>query len=249
MPDESQLRRQVLLRLAGSPWVLAPALAGTSLALGTWAMNLQTGVGMFSLLAGLLGSAGALLTKALLGGPELRAAVERELHEADRHHHEASLDQLDQTLSRIDRDARPEVSLRDLRALRASFEALAARPIGTNSLLTTEVISQVRLLAERSVESLRQTIDLQQTVGRLNSPAAAAPLLAERERLIGEVQASVHQLGQTLAALQSMGTDTAAPELRRLRTELDASLNAARRAEERLEQMLQPATAESVINS
>ena len=244
MPDESKLRRQVLLRLAGNPWVLAPALAGASMALGTFALNAQTGVGLFALCAGILGSVGALFTKALLGGPELRAAVERELQDADRRDHESRLDQLDRTLSNIDHDPRPEASLRDLRALRASFEELAARPSHANSMLSTEVISQIRMLAERGVASLRQTIDLQTTVGRLNSPAAAAPLLAERERLIREVQATVQQLGLALAALQTTGADAAAPELRRLRNELDASLQAARRAEERLEEMLRPAVPE-----
>ena len=244
MSDESQLRRQVLLRLAGSASVLAPLVGGATVALGTWALNAQTGLGIFALVAGVLGSVGALFTKAVLGGPDLRAAVEKELSEVDRNHQESRLDQLDRTLSSIDQDPRPEVSLRDLRALRASFDELAARPDGSNSLLTTEVISQVRMLSERSIVSLRQTIDLQMTVSRLNSPAAAAPLWAERERLIGEVQATVQQLGQTLAALQSLGTHSAAPELRRLRAELDSSLDAARRAEERLEEMLRPAVTE-----
>ncbi len=240
MPDESQLRRQVLLRLAGSAVVLAPALLGATVALSAWALDWRPGFGLFVALAGLLGSLGSLFTKALVGGPELREAVERELHRSEQLDHESALDQLDRALANSDRDPRPEAALRDLRALRASFEQFAARPSGTHSFLATEVLSQVRLLSERSVASLRQTIELQQTVSRLNTPAAASPLLAERERLVGEVQATVQQLGHTLAAMQTFGTETSGSELQQLRTELDASLTAARRAEARLEEMLTP---------
>jgi len=245
MPDDSQLHRQVLLRLAGSPWVLAPAVVGATAGIGVWAMDAQIALGAFALCAGVLGSIGALFTKALLGGSDLRAAVERELVENERSHRESILDQLDRNLASLDRDSRPEAALRDLRALQSSFEQLATRPNGSQSLLSIEVISQVRRLSERSIDSLRQTIDLQQTVSRLNTASAAAPLLAERERLIREVQISVQQLGQALATLQTLGPDSAAPELHRLRGELDASLDAARRAEVRLEQMLAPPARES----
>jgi hypothetical protein len=238
MPDESQLRRQVLLRLAGSVTVLTPGVLGTSVALGFWALDWNPGLVLFSALAGLTGSVGALFTRALLGGPELRAAVKRELEQAERQGHESDLDQLDRWLTQADGDPRPEAALRDLRAFRTSFEHLAGRPAAANSMLAAEVLSQVRLLADRAVASLRQTMDLQRTVSRLNTPAAAAPLLAERERLIAEVQATVQQLGHTLAAMQALGTESNGSELRRLRTELDDSLLAARRAEARLEAML-----------
>lgn len=241
MPDESQLQRQILLRLAGNAWVLAPAVVGTTVALGSWAFNARPGISLFALATGVLGSAGVFLTHALLGGPELRTAVERELNDAEKHAQELALDQLDRILSTVDQDPRPEVALRDLRALQASFEELAMRPAGTSSLLAIEVISQVRRLSERGVDNLRQTLELQRTLSRLTTPAAAAPLLAERERLIADVQATVQQLGQTLASLQARGQALASPELPRLRAELEASLDAARRAEERLEQLLNPA--------
>ncbi len=240
MPDKFQLRRQVLLRLAGSPAVLAPAVLGATAALGLWALDGNLGLGLFAAVAGVLGSVGALITKALFGGPDLRAAVERELQQSEVLDQESALDQLDRTLANSDRDPRPEGALRDLRALLASFEKLAASPAGTHSLVATEVLSQVRLMSDRSVASLRQTVELQVIVSRLNTPAAASPLLAERERLLAEVQATVQQLGHTLAALQTLGTETAGSDLRQLRAELDASLNAARRADARLEEMLAP---------
>ncbi len=221
--------------------MLGPLVLGSSAALGAWAMEARSGVGIFAFTAGALGSLGALFTRALVGGPALRSAIQEEMIAAERRRHEGALDQLDAVLAKIDNDPRPEAALRDLRTLLAAFEELSERSENCASPESVEVLSQVRQLGEASVASLRETLELQQIVARLHSPSAAAPLLAERERLVLEVQSGVRQLGRTLAALPAVGPDSTVPELRRLRSVLDDSLATARQSAQRLEQMLAPA--------
>lgn len=239
MSDDTSLRRRVLLRLLGSPLVVSPALLGATLGAATWAMNWRPGLGAFALLAGILGSAGMFVTRLLVNGPEIQDAISRELKDQHQNAKETALDDLDRRLATSDRDPRPEAALRDLRALRESFDKLANGADNASLFTVTEVVSQVRELHDRSARSLEQTIQLHEIAARLNTPSARQPILDHRERLIAEVQATVKQLGATLVAIQDLGTSpTAASGLARLRSELDASLQAAARAEARLEAML-----------
>lgn len=239
MSDDTSLRRRVLLRLLGSPLVVSPALLGATLGAASWALNWRPGLGAFALLAGLLGSAGMFVTRLLLNGPEIQDAISRELKDQHLNARESALDELDRRLTSSDRDPRPEAALRDLRALRESFEKLATGSDTAGLFTVTEVVAQVRELHDRSARSLEQTIHLHEIAARLTTPSARQPILDHRERLIAEVQATVKQLGATLVALQDLGTNPAAASgLARLRSELDASLQAAARAEARLEAML-----------
>ncbi len=247
MSDDTHLRRRILLRLLGSPLVMSPFLMGSSLGLASWALNSRPGLGLFALLAGVLGAAGMFVTRLLLNGPEIRAAIQKELQHETLSARESALDDLDKRLANSDKDPRPEASLRDLRALRESFEQLARENLATNSFTVTEVLSQVRELHDRSARSLEQTIQLHQIAVRLTTPNARQPILEQRERLIEEVQATVKQLGNTLVAIQNLGTSpTAASGLSQLRAELDDSLKAAARAEARLESMLAPVSGDTV---
>lgn len=218
--------------------VLTPLIAGITTAVGAWALDVRQGIGSFALTAGILGSIGTFVTKAALGGPALRCAVTEEMELAERRRRESTLDQLDRRLTEMDRDSRPEVALRDLRALGAAFDDRATQHAPVSSVTAVEIMAQVRHLCERSIHSLHQTAELQSIAGRLNSASAAAPILAERERLIAEVQATVRQLGQVLATWPTPGTEVTATELSQLRHELDTSLASARHAEARLEQIL-----------
>lgn len=242
MSDDSSLRRRVMLRLLGSPLVVSPFLAGVTAGAASWALNWQPGLGAFAVLAGALGSAGIFVTRLLLNGPEIHETIQKELKHESRSARESLLDELDRRLTSSDKDPRPEASLRDLRALRESFEKLAGESSNANGFTVVEVLAQVRELHDRATRSLEQTIQLHEISVKLTTPNARQPIVEHRERLISEVQATVKQLGTTLVAIQELGTSpTAASGLSRLRSELDESLQAAARAEQRLEAMLAPA--------
>jgi hypothetical protein len=73
----------------------------------------------------------------------------------------------------------------------------------------------------------------------LRLPEARDPILAERERILADIQAGISKLGATLVALQRLGAGfQARGELARLRDALDDSLQLAHRVEQRLQDLL-----------
>jgi hypothetical protein len=98
-----------------------------------------------------------------------------------------------------------------------------------------DIQSMARRLFDQCVHSLRQTATMWQTAHRLNTAEARAPILAQRESLIADVQGSIRQLSDALVALQTMGAgEHSSSELNRIRDELDESLAVAKRVEERM---------------
>lgn len=240
MPDESKLRKRVLLRLFGSPLVLTPALVGLSAAAVSWALNWRPSLGIFAGLAGLMASVGVYLTRVILDNGKTAREVMEALEREQRAAWEAALDDLDRRLVSADQDPRPEAALRDLRALLRAFEETADRAEAEHLMAVVDVRSRARQLFDSSVRSLEQTMKLYATARQLQLAAARQPLLEKRERIIADVQAGIRQLGATLVALQGLGTgDQAKGELARLREELDQSLQLAGRVESRLSSLLE----------
>lgn len=240
MPDARTIRRRVLLRLLGSPWVTGPFVVGMTALTAVWALGLRTGVGVFAGLAGLLAAGGMFLTQLVLRGDKVARQVTEDVIQAEGEARQRVLDNLDRQLTDEDKDPRPETALRDLRALRRAFEEAeaAAGPVMLATMV--EVRASVDQLVEQCVRSLGQTATLWQTARQLNSAAARQPLLDQRERVLQDVQATVRQLSSTLVGLQTLGTGEASPrELARLREELDRSLEVARTVEERVASLLE----------
>jgi hypothetical protein len=245
MLDEGKLRRKVFLRLLGSPIVLAPSLAGFTACTALWTLNWNPAFGWFAALAGVLGSAGAYVTRLVFDQGRTARTVLAEMQQDEQRNWQAALDDLDRRLVKADNDPRPELALRDLRALLRAFDDAAAQPQAADLSATVEVQSRVRQLFESSVKSLEQTLKLGQIAQQLQMPDARRPLLEQRERIVGDIQAGVRQLGSTLAALQRLDTAGApSAELTRLREELDQSLELAEKVEARLHSLFDGALAE-----
>ena len=237
--NEGQIRRKVFLRLLGHPVVIAPFVLGVSACTAVWAFNWPAGLGWFATAAGALASAGAYLTRLVLDDGKIARAVVTEMEQRDQQAIEATLDELDRLLSISDKDPRPETALRDLRALVRAFDSFAEKTDSLHAPAVIEVRSRVREIFESSVRSLEQTLQLGNTAKILHLPEARKPLLEQREKIIAEIQAGIKQLGNTLAALQHLGSGAQSTrELARLRDELDQSLQIASRVEERLNSLL-----------
>jgi len=233
--NESQVRKKILLRLIGHPLVIAPSVLGVSGCIGIWALNWPTGLGLFAGLAGVLGSAGVYLTRLILDGGKTASAVLAEQELQEQQATQAVLDDLDRRLAAGDDDARPEIALRDMRALVRAFDEFTGIP----SAAIIDVRSRVQQLFDHSVHSLEQTLRIGDTAKKLDMPEARKPLLIQREKIIEDIQACVKQLGDTLAALQQLDAGTQSTgELTRLREELDQSLEIAGRVESRLNSLL-----------
>jgi hypothetical protein len=96
---------------------------------------------------------------------------------------------------------------------------------------------QVESLFSHCVGLIRQTHSLWETASKLTTNDAKAPIMAQRESLIDEVQGCVSQLSQTMVSLQNMNqVEATTDRLKQLRTELDQSLAVAQKVEERMRQ-------------
>lgn len=237
--NEGQIRRKVFLRLLGHPVVIAPFVVGVSACTALWAFNWPAGLGWFATAAGALASAGAYLTRLILDDGKIARAVVTEMEQRDQQAIQRALDELDRRLSTADDDPRPEIALRDLRALVRAFDSFTDKTDDLHAPAVIDVRSRVRQIFDSSVRSLEQTLQLGDTAKILHLAEARKPLLEQREKIIADIQAGIRQLGDTLAALQRLGTGAQSTrELARLRDELDQSLQIASRVEERLNSLL-----------
>jgi hypothetical protein len=247
MLDDTKLRKKVLLRLLGNPLTVAPFLLGMTTMMTSWAMNWRPSLGVFAGLAGVLAAGGSYLSQLLINGDAITKQAAAELEQEDNAARQKLLDQLDQQLTHADNDPRPEVCLRELRALLKAFEESEDDPANVTRASVFEVQTMVRQLFDRCVESLRQSDRLWQTAAGLQTPGARKPILSQREKIISEIQESIKHLSQTLVALQTLdrGADSNA-ELSRLRGELDQSLTIARTVEERVNALVSDSGAEAL---
>jgi hypothetical protein len=127
-----------------------------------------------------------------------------------------------------------------MRALVRAFDDFVAKADSPNAPAVIEVRSRVRQLFNFSVRSLERTLQLGDTAKLLNIAAARKPLLAQREKIIEDIESCVKQLGTTLAGLQRLDSvNESGSDLVRLRDELDQSLQIANRVEARLNSFLE----------
>jgi hypothetical protein len=214
-------------------------MLGMTTMTASWALDWKPGVGLFSGIAGGLCALGAFFTRLFIGGEEVTRRVAAELEREEQVARQKALDELDKKLTTSDKDPRPETALRDLRALVKALEEGTSDYNRFNAAVVVEIHSRVGQLFDHCVESLRQTDRLWQTAQQLHTASARKPILDQRERIVGEVQASIKQLSDTLVAIQALGADEPADrQLSRLRDELDQSLAVARTVEERVNDLV-----------
>lgn len=239
MPDERAVRKKVVLRILGHPVVLAPFVSGATAGAAVLALGQPPALAGFSVLAGSLLSVGAFVTRLVADDGRTARAVWAEFEQADQRQRQAVIDDLDRRLTTADQDPRPETALRDLRALMGAFEELSRHEPGLHGATVVDIHAKARQIFQQSVRSLEQTLKLGETAQRLLTPAARAPILEERERLVADIEASTRQLGVTLAALQRLAAGgSSQSELARLRDDLDRSLDLATTVDARLQALL-----------
>lgn len=226
------VKRKVLLDLFASPSTLLPVAGGLTLLMGSWALG---GVGLvtFAGLASLLAGVGMFATRFIFGLEQITERAYQYAVQQQQLRQQEALDELDQALT-SDRDPRTESCLRQLRQIYQSLgEDVRNGKIAKSSSSVLEAVDRTFLLC---VEHLRQTRELWEKSQRLVG-SARARILAQRDEMIREVADSVAHLDQTIHRLQRLTDKQQRSELARIRQELDESLHAARRAEQRVAEM------------
>jgi len=225
--------KRVLMRLASHPLVLLPVLVGGSLLLGAWALAIKSGVVIFAGLAALAGGAGVFATK-LLAGSKAQQDVLREMQAEGVAEREHELDALEAALE-ADGDPRTERALHTLRVLASAFAERKVGQAGLDAQTTHDLMTGVDQLFRTCVQYLEKTLALWQDASEMELPEARKAILDRREHLIDDVQAATRHIAEILAQAQEMdarGVD--GTSLDRIQSELDASLDIAKKVQERI---------------
>ncbi len=215
-----------------------PVVAGVSAWLISWAGDGVTTLNLAGLLA-ILGGVGWAATRAIFGTEKYTQEAFQELNHAAAKSEAEKLDQLDYLLSQDD-DPRDQELLRMLRSQRAQFRELASQP----SLVarSSEVLDRVEQLFRASVKNLAECYKLweeSRSLGRMEK----VELMNEREKLLGEIHMAVKQVQTSLTEYKRIAKKAVGTDLSELRSELEASMEIAKKTEERLRELeLSPGT-------
>ena len=218
-------------------WItLAPFLVGVTLGLGAWAVNLQSGIAVAASVILILVSAGIYLHRLLFGWNENYERTVNEWRESVERNRDKELDRLYRDL-RKDGDPRTENLLKDLRTL---TKALMSEQSESLAVTAFDIVSDVDKLFQRSVDYLKESLDLYRTAEEMERETIKEKLLKHREILISEVEKSLENLGDVLGSMKKAAVSSRdGQQLAELREELTGRLKLAEEVEDRMKAMRQ----------
>ena len=238
------VKRKVISELFFAPSVVLPIVGGISAALLSWA---SSGSAYLSgaAVVGILGGVGWMLTRMIFKVEAItEEALQAELDKLLRDEHEA-LDLLARHL-RTDRDHRTQDYLTLLRSMRDQFEKAAHQP-GVQ-FRSARIREQVGLVFKAAVEQLRQSYRLWELSESLVGDARSK-ILAGREQVLTEIGATVERLQATVDQFQELVSDDHKVDLVSMREELEATMRIAKRTEERMREIENPAAKYESLNA
>ena len=224
-----KVRQKVLLDLFASPWSVVPIAAGLSAWMLSWAVDGSTAMNMLGL-AGVFGGIGVMATRLIFGLEQITEDAFKYLTHQQQQEQEQKLDQLTQRLSSDD-DPNTQAYLSDLRTLYSSFVEDVEK--GKMKVGARPVLDQVHRLFQAAVKHLEYSYELYSRASELRG-SARDKLMEERRRVISEVALTIDHLGTTIQQFHTFRLDNSETELSKLRKELDATMQVAKRAEERI---------------
>lgn len=225
-----EVKKKVLLDLFVSPWTLVPMVGGLSAWMISFGVGGDPTLNLIGL-AGVLVGAGIQASRLIWGVEELTERAHGYLSEQERARLDSYLDDLGVRLAQDD-DWRTEESLKRLRALYAALDQ-DDPPRGHAAITIRE---KVEKLFQASVKQLERSHQLWEKARRLPK-GTRGPLLEQRGKAIDEVVLTVNHLQKTVAQYHSFHNEESDDELAKLREELDATIEVARRADQRMENL------------
>ena len=236
-----EVKRKVYLDLFASPLNLIPLAAGLTSLMASWAVGGSSALTLAGI-AGVLGSAGVTMTRMILGLEGMTEQAYNYQLEKQRQEREQALDQLLHRLQQ-DRDPRTENCLRELRSLYESLQTAAEKGNITTS--AYEILAGMDKVFNQCVKQLEHSHALWETAQRLMGPARKS-LLQQRDQVVQEVCDTVVEVGKKVDRYLLTTTQRNQSELAKVRRELDESIEAARRAEQRTAALERSARAEAM---
>lgn len=223
-----EVKRKVYLDLFASPYNLLPVAGGLTSLMASWAVGGSPTLTMAGIV-GVLGGIGVAASRLIWGLEGLTEKAYEYQVDKQQRDHERKLDALDGKLSR-DRDPRTQACLRELRLLYDGLQRAAEKGNITTS--SFEIIEGVGKVFDECVKQLEHSHNLWETARKMQGPARES-MLAQRDGIIQEVVTTVVDVGAMVERYLVNQSKRNRSELSKVRQELDESIEAARRAEER----------------
>ncbi len=236
-----EVKRKVYLDLFASPLTLIPLAGGLTSLMAAWATGGNPTLTLAGIV-GVLGSLGITISRMILG---LEGITERAVNyrlEKQQKERESALDRLFQKLQQ-DRDPRTETCLQELRLLVGSLQTAAEKGNITTS--AYEILDGVGNIFNQCVKQLEHSHALWETARRMHGPAGDS-LLGQRDDVVREVCQTVEEVSKKVDRYLLTETQRNRSDLAKLRRELDESIEAARRAEQRTAELERTARADAV---
>ena len=234
-----EVKRKVYLDLFASPYNLIPFAGGITALMASWAINGDPTL-TFAGIAGILGGLGVTASRLIWGLEGLTEKAYGYQVNKQQRDQEKRLDRLDNQLTQ-DRDPRTQTCLRELRLLYASLQEAAKK--GNINTSSYEIIEGVGKVFDEAVKQLEHSHSLWETARKMHGPARDA-MMSQRDEIIGDVVKTVVDVGAMVERYLLNETQRNKSELEKVRRELDESIEAARRAEERTAALEQSARKE-----
>lgn len=225
-----EIKSRVLRSIFASPASLVPMAAGVSALMSSWAM----GGNIYLTAAGVVGMVGGLGLMAYRWTFGIERLTERAFEAMAAEQRRKRKDELDALERRLrgDRDPRTQTYLRRLRKLYNDFQDDLND--GRVSRSARTVLIDVDNLFRAAVQRLEDSYHLWDTATQMSGDSRQA-MMDSRDQVVQEVQESVELLSAIIEQFHTFRIKEDEGQLAKLRRELDATMQAARRAEERVE--------------
>ncbi len=232
--DRSRFRKKVFLDLLSSPWTIIPTALCWSLLMVAWALGNGGALLSFLGIGGLVAGLGAMATRWILQGDEIHKGAFEELQKEAFQKQAETLDELDRRLRR-DEDPRTENTLRELRDVYESFKTDTSWAEDLDTRVSFEIVTRVERLFKECVNSLRRSLELWETAEKMRTEEIRSNVLESRGALLEEISRSLERLKKTVDSVHVLRLEKGSKaQHAQIRRELDASLEVARRVEERM---------------
>jgi hypothetical protein len=215
-----------------APSVVLPMVGGATAWLLSWAaggVDWLNATGLVGVLVGI----GWFATRFIF---QIDAITEKAMRDqiADQWRgEEANLDDLAQRLL-ADRDPRTEDCLRILRINRSEIERVAQTP--GIQLRSMEIVKQARQLFWAAVDQLEQSLKMHHLADQLSGPPRR-DAIEQRERFLKEAIESAEHLRDAVETFRSFVGKNQERDMDSLQRELAASIEAAKRSDERMKEL------------
>lgn len=233
--DKKAYRKKVLLHLAQSPLTIFPVVIGLTSLAGIWAFSLPISMAFFVALSSTALGLGVFLSRIIMGDSSAHQSALQELIEEAQEKHWLKLKNLHKRLASDD-DERDESMLRDLINISHKISSDDRFRGNLGSAINYEILEKVDLLYSGCIQSLERNLELIERISKSGSIARREEFSTEREKILNEIQVSICSLEKLLLESgNAYASKSSAVDLARLRTELDESIQVAKRVEQRLE--------------